>query len=610
MGQRRPPREHPPSNRPPSRRLPSPHALLSALALFLLIAGTRWWLIGQFATDVPWLDQWDAEAQGLYRPWQAGTLDLHTWFAPHNEHRIFFTRLLSLTLLWLNQQWDPRLQMVVNAGLYAVVAAALFLLLRKDRTPAFQVFCWVLLAVLGCAPYAATNTLLGFQSQFYFLAGFSLLAIYFLVNSRPGSPTWIAGALSGCAALFSMGSGYAAALAAAGVLLCSTREWKRNWMTLLAAALLTGAGVLLRSSPADSAVLAAKSVADFARFLLACLSWPASPMIFLALVSWLPFAAFLALYLRKQAADDPTARFALGVGFWVLLQAAALSIYRANSPEGLESRYTDILAFGLLANPICAVLLLETKGPLRRWVPALAAFWFTVSAIGLYSASTNGAAISWKHDMEIRRAATSGYLATGDQRYLDQAPPHPDVAHVAALLRDPLLRPLLPTGIRPSLALTPRNGSPAPEMVNGLSMPNFTSVPPGVWTFPGMFSRFALVPASARFEYRVERQGALPFLLLYSIGDGYEITAADSRQSRRILPLPAGHHAFVYCPARECILQGSSGPSQLAIMEPKEIGVLSIAALFAVLWGPFVPAAGAVLFLALVLIPMARAKLI
>lgn len=202
--------------------LSSPHPLLAALALALVVAGARWWLIDGYGVDVPWLDQWDAEARGLYQPWRAGTLSLGSWFAPHNEHRIFFTRVLALGLLWLNKQWDPRLQMVVNAGLYAILSAALFLFLRRGRSPGFQVFCWILLAVLGSAPYAATNTLLGFQSQFYFLAGFSLLAIAALASSRPGSLSWIAGVIGGCAALVSMASGYAAAVAVLGVLLCST----------------------------------------------------------------------------------------------------------------------------------------------------------------------------------------------------------------------------------------------------------------------------------------------------------------------------------------------------------------------------------------------------
>src|SRR5215471_8184894 len=94
---------------PPARL----HAVLLAVALGLLIIGARWYLIGTYGTDVPWMDQWDAEGQGLYLPSHAGTLSLHDLFAPHNEHRIFFTRVVALGLLWINGQWDPRLQCAV-----------------------------------------------------------------------------------------------------------------------------------------------------------------------------------------------------------------------------------------------------------------------------------------------------------------------------------------------------------------------------------------------------------------------------------------------------------------------------------------------------------------
>jgi hypothetical protein len=628
MGKRRQQREgrrsgpDEPAKRHPSGLQPSLHALLSAFALLLLVAGAHWWLIGRYSSDIPWLDQWDAEAQGLYQPWHAGTLTIQSWFAPHNEHRIFFTRVLALGLLWLNRQWDPRLEMVVNAGIYSLIFAALFLLLRRGQSRGFQLFCWVLLAALGSAPYGATNTLLGFQSEFYFLTGFSLLAIYALANSRPGSLSWTVGVISGCAALFSMGSGYAAALAVIGLLICSTfrsakqfrQELTGKWMTLLAACGLTAAGVCLRHGPQQNASLAARSVGDFGQFLLASLSWPSRPMILFALVSWMPFSVFLAKYLRRRTRDGPGERFVLGTGFWVLLQAAALAIYRANSGEGLESRYADILAFGLLANSICAIWLLGSGGTFRRLMPVLAVVWFAVNGIGLYSTSFDGSASSWKHDMEIRRAAAAGFLATEDERYLDRAPPHPDVKRIAALLLDPAIHGILPAGIRRPLVLSPLDGSPAPEYLNGLSMPDLENVTSGVWALPGVFSRFAVIAPSSRFEYRIERKSSLPFLLLYFLGDNYDAAITDSHQARHgIVPLPPGdddqgHHAFVYCPTGECFLRGSSGPSQLAIMEPKEIGSLSIAALIAALWGHFVMAAGVILFVALVLAPLAPAR--
>jgi hypothetical protein len=606
------------SETPPN---PRSGVLLAAFGLFLVIAGARWWLVGKYGTDVPWLDQWDAEAVGLYQPWHAGTLHLQTWFAPHNEHRIFFTRVLALALFLLNGQWDPRLQMAVNAGLYALVFAGVFLVLRRGRSLGFQAICWALAAALGSAPYGITNTVLGFQSQFYFLVGFSLLAIYTLVNSRPGSLWWTAGVLSGGAALVSMASGMVAALAVLPVLLCcvlrSAKEYRQklaqNAATVAATCILIAAGFYLRHNPPGHASLAAKNVGDFARSLLACLSWPWQPMILLAVVSWIPFASFLANYLRRRASDGPVERFILGIGFWVLLQAAAISVFRANSGEGLESRYTDILAWGLLANAVCAIWILQSEGKLRKAAPILTITWFVVSGIGLFTASFNGLGSQWKYDMEVRRAAAAGFMATGDQRYLDRAPPYSDAKRLGALLSDAALRSTLPAGIREPLALHPRNGSPAPEYVSGLSMPDLGNLRPEVWTLPGMFSRFAVIPASTSSEYRIEKQSALPLLLLYYLGSQGGISVFDSHGAPHAifrLPDPGGQgqHAVAFCPTTECGLKVSSGPSQLAVMEPKELGLLSLCALLLVLWGPWFFAAGLVLFVVVIVVSIPRRR--
>jgi hypothetical protein len=592
-----------PENQTKSEPPAAAHSVLFAVALFLVVVGARWWLIGNYGTDVPWLDQWDAEAQGLYQPWQAGTLGLQNWFAPHNEHRIFFTRVLSFCLLRLNGQWDPRLQMVANASFYGGMVAAIFLVLQRGRSRRFQWFCWFVLALLGVAPYAATNTLLGFQSQFYFLAGFSLLAIYLLVNRRAGTKPWLAGVLSGFAALVSMASGYAAAVAVLGVLACTAlrrgkdygRQLSMERITIIAASLMIAAGLLLRYQPPDHAVMEAKSIGEFVSFLVTCLSWPGSSNIALALISWTPFAVFLASYLRGSTRDDDTERFVLGIGIWVLLQAAALAMYRANSGEGLESRYTDILAFGLLTNAVCAVWMIGSGGKLRKAMPILAVVWGVVASIGIYTASFNGVAASWKHDMEIRRAATAGYLATGNQQLLQSAPPYHDPKRLASILDDPKLREILPAGINRALTLAPAGNSPAPDFLNGVSTPDLATPGSGVWNWPGVFTRFAVIPPSTPFEYRIETRSRAGFLLLYVLGNDYTLTATGST-----VPLPGdgqGHHAFFRCPGSECALHGRSGSSQLAIAEPKAIGLLSIAALYAGLWGQYVVLAGCALLL-------------
>ena len=85
----------------------------------LLILGAKLHLINAFGSDVPFGDQWDAEAPS-YSELLKGALDPSRLVALHNEHRFLFTRLLVLNLFDLNGQWDPLLQMAVNAFIHAL----------------------------------------------------------------------------------------------------------------------------------------------------------------------------------------------------------------------------------------------------------------------------------------------------------------------------------------------------------------------------------------------------------------------------------------------------------------------------------------------------------
>ena len=104
--------------------------ILKYLAVFSVVWGARLWLIQFYSSPVPFWDQWD-EAINFLKPWLEGTLSWQTWFEPHNEHRIVFTRILDVGLLSLNRQWDPQLQMVVNAFIVGILACVLIYCARS-----------------------------------------------------------------------------------------------------------------------------------------------------------------------------------------------------------------------------------------------------------------------------------------------------------------------------------------------------------------------------------------------------------------------------------------------------------------------------------------------
>ena len=160
-----------------------------------------------------------------------------------------------------------------------------------------------------------------FQSQFYFLALFSLGAIGGLLLSRAWAPTWWLGLASGALALVSMGSGLLCAAPIAGVAfvrLATQRDaWRAHLATLLAGIALGGAGWLLHTPTPWHEPLHARSGAVLAAYAARCLAWPAHDHIWLAAVIWGPWLALAASWLWRRIRGERAGRsqdFAVAAG--------------------------------------------------------------------------------------------------------------------------------------------------------------------------------------------------------------------------------------------------------------------------------------------------------
>ena len=83
-------------------------AALWLAVLFLVVFTAKLHFLHQYPVKVPFWDQWDAEAGAVLIPFNECSLSWRAMFTPHNEHRVFFTRLYALDLVLANGQWDPR----------------------------------------------------------------------------------------------------------------------------------------------------------------------------------------------------------------------------------------------------------------------------------------------------------------------------------------------------------------------------------------------------------------------------------------------------------------------------------------------------------------------
>src|SRR5947209_8306808 len=121
-------------------------------------------LIFRNGVDVPFLDEWDGTAP-LFEKMANGTLGFADFFAQHNEHRIFFPRLIFFGLGRLTQ-WNIRAELFV---IWLLALVCLFNVwqttrLRGRKNSGF----WLLFtsSFLIFSPLSFENFLWGFQIGF------------------------------------------------------------------------------------------------------------------------------------------------------------------------------------------------------------------------------------------------------------------------------------------------------------------------------------------------------------------------------------------------------------------------------------------------------------
>ncbi|MCG6205030.1 hypothetical protein LPW26_10310 [Rhodopseudomonas sp. HC1] len=429
-------------------------------ALVLIVLGIKLLFIRQFGSGVPYWDQWDGEGDLIYKPYLNSNLSFTSLFASHNEHRIFITRVFALLLYELDGGWDPILQMVVNAGLHVVAIVMLVLALRPIiRADQFG-FLIVFSTLLFVLPIGWENLLAGFQSQFYFLVIFSLLALMGFAISPAFGVVWWGSLLCAVAAYFSMASGALTAAAAVAVigaqLVSGHRNGRKELMGLAALVVMTAVMLAFVRNVTPHDVFKAHSFSEFGRALLKCLSFPwGSP--YSGIWVNLPVAIYACVVLGRRPALGSPHWLVFGIIVWLLAQSVSLAYGRAALVA--SPRYLDIVIVGLPMN--LAILLYAANRAARRPARAAAALaavaWLSIVCSGLIwntVISAVPAVVDKGLQGREQQQNVLAYLRTGNVAELQgkavQAIPYPVPERLAALLSDPTIRQALPDAIRPA----------------------------------------------------------------------------------------------------------------------------------------------------------------
>ncbi|QDM28188.1 hypothetical protein FNL56_20180 [Tardiphaga sp. vice304] len=428
-------------------------------SLGLIVFGAKILFIRYFGSAVPYWDQWDAEADILYKAYLNSNLSWSALFAPHNEHRILLTRLLSLLLFELDGGWDPILQMMVNAGLHVVAIVLIVLALQRILGPGQLVSLVAFSAVLFLLPIGWENLLAGFQSQFYLLLIFTILALSGLAVAPAFGARWWISVAYAIAAFFSMASGALIGAAALGIvvlqMLLRVRLGRKEYAG--AAVLLVMSMVMIAFVPkvAGHDGLKAHSIGELIRALLACLDYPRSGS-FAGILTNLPLLAYAYYVLKTRPPRTSPHWIVLSIIVWWFGQILSLSYGRAVAPT--SSRYLDIVIVALPVNFAIILFAARTVSVDRQHGLFVAtAAWLVLILPGLVlnSASSGFPSVFEKAAQSSeQQASVVEYIRTGSMAVLQNKPflaiPYPSPDRLASLLSDPTIRMALPRLIRPT----------------------------------------------------------------------------------------------------------------------------------------------------------------
>jgi hypothetical protein len=577
-------------------------------ALLLVVASAKLCLLRAYPAPLPYWDAWDAEAATVYVPYESQALSWRQMFAPHNEHRIFFTRLLALALLRLNGQWDPRLQACINVMLHSLTAVlvAVMLWMAAGRR-------WIPLVVLLSAlafgpPFDWENTLSGFQSCFYFFALFSMMALWLLGFHRAGDTRWWLGFLFALALPFTLAGAMITLLTIGALVVVRAIFVESERRTSLVTLAAVGASLALSWATLGppSVGMRAASLSDFAGTLVHALSFPWRLRL-ACLVAWAPVVVLAVCVARRPRRVSGLQRLVLALSLWVLANAAVLAYARGAAGEPPGSRYLDTLSFTVIVNGLALWTLCRPPGQ-ARWIGGalMLAYlgWTGAGLLDLSRAHLQGGALDRAIHMRAFRRDIRRFLRSGDAEPLMRAArpqdrPHPVVSALLNWLREPAIRRMLPPDLRDAVPVEASDAANA-----GWRM--VADDQGRMWTSRSTLGRAEQgrleskpFPCGAtghlRFALSTDVDDAALSLVLKGARNGSEIRVTTSTNDSR----HEWSDAVVACPDDEVrvIAIDATPNGWLAFREPVEIGRLAAVAELAIAHADLV--AGAAVLLAL-----------
>lgn len=562
----------------------------------------------------------------VYLPYFAGKLSLADLLSAHNDHRIFFHRVYSLGLLLLNRQWDGQLQMVGNAILHCATLTGLGCLMCRWIQSKYWILVWLPLVLVLVLPFGWENSISGFQSFFYFAVTFSLLALWLLGLYPPGSIPWWCGAAAAIMVLFTLSSGFLAAVAIFGLevlRICrQPNSWKQRAPTLAFCGTVSLVGVLLLVDVKHHHVFRAHSIVEFITALANNLAWPWIVLPFFAILNLVPLGMLTWRYFHEEK-DDPAQQITLAIGLWVVLLGAAAAYARGAGGNGPGWRHMEFSSFILVANCFSIATLMSCHQPVpaasgkaqlsicnlqltvsRPALVTVFVLWGFACAAGLVLLNLR----AWQVDIREREFYsrchihyTRSFMATDDVHVFDRAskpqlpayqgnplepPLRYDAEWIVEYLRNPVIRDILPACVRDPLEVRMSQAETHGFVTNGFRLARREQPTEISW---GSFTEDGAA-AKGRFESLPIPRSKLPFLEFRVAGNlgkpglSLNVVELNSGKTTSVKPPQVPGDNWQSCQVRapngdfKLVASDESDSGWFAFQAPREVGWLSWAA--------------------------------
>ncbi|MCI0615886.1 hypothetical protein L0244_23115 [bacterium] len=176
--------------------------LLASLPFLILI-----FFIVRYCVEVPQADEWSLVP--LIDKSYQGTLHFKDLWALHNEHRLFFPRLLLLQIIRISH-WKTLYELFANVSFAAISFFAIFSLIKKIQISSNKTVGWLvpLLSLMVFSLNQSENWFFGWNVQIYMNITAVLFGLILIGAYEFSWPRMIFAAILGIIATYSFANGF------------------------------------------------------------------------------------------------------------------------------------------------------------------------------------------------------------------------------------------------------------------------------------------------------------------------------------------------------------------------------------------------------------------